>query len=96
MRALLRSFGVMLAALWLLDAAAQLPTPEVLTLKLSMSNVHAIKGARTVLVDAGSKADLARLEAELARAGVAWKDIAAVIAPYTVEPADAHEPEVKT
>ena len=47
MRALLRSFGVMLAALWLLDATAQLPTPEVQTFKLSMSNVHSIKGART-------------------------------------------------
>lgn len=79
MRNVLRSLLAALAAALLVGAVAQPSTPEVLTFKLSMSNVHAIKGARTVLVDAGSKGDLPKLEAEMARAGIAWKDIAAVI-----------------
>ena len=53
--------------------------PEVLTLRLSLSNLHVIRGARVILVDAGSKADMPRLESELQRAGIAWKDIAALI-----------------
>mgnify|MGYP006279797413 FL=1 len=79
MRNVLRSLLATLAATLFVGAEAQPTTPDIQTFKLSMSNVHAIKGARTVLVDAGSKGDLPKLEAKLARAGVAWKDIAAVI-----------------
>jgi hydroxyacylglutathione hydrolase len=75
----IRSLLAALAAVLAAGAASQPAPPEVLTFKLSMSNVHAIKGARTVLVDAGSKVDLPKLEAEMARAGIGWKDIAAVI-----------------
>lgn len=58
---------------------AQAAAPEVLTFKLSMSNIHVIRGTRSILVDAGSRGDMPRLEAELAKAGLNWKDIAAVI-----------------
>lgn len=75
----IRSLLAVLAAVLAAGASSQPTTPEVLTFKLSMSNVHIIKGARTVLVDAGSKVDLPKLEAEIARAGIGWKDIAAVI-----------------
>lgn len=60
-------------------AADPPPAADVLTFKLGLSNVHAIRGARVVLVDAGSWGELARLEAELARAGIAWKDVSALI-----------------
>lgn len=72
-------FAGVLAALSLNSAFAQSAPPEVLTFRLSMSNVHAIRGTRTVLVDAGGKGDMPRLEKELARAGIAWTDVAAVI-----------------
>jgi glyoxylase-like metal-dependent hydrolase (beta-lactamase superfamily II) len=60
-------------------ARAQPVLPDILTFRLSMSNVHAIRGARTILVDAGGKGDLPRLEAALAAAGLSWPDIAAVV-----------------
>ena len=58
---------------------AQAPAHDVITFKLGLSNIHLIRGARAVLIDAGSRGDLPRLEAELTRSGVAWKDVAAVI-----------------
>ncbi|MFN9774499.1 MAG: MBL fold metallo-hydrolase [Burkholderiales bacterium] len=79
MRHVLRYLLATLAAVHLVGAAAQPATPEVLTFRLSMSNVHAIKGSRTVLVDAGGKSDLPKLEADMAQAGIGWKDVAAVI-----------------
>ncbi len=79
MRNVLRSLIAALAAALLVGSKAQPTAPEVLPFKLSMSNVYAIKGARIVLVDAGSKGDLPKLESEMGRAGITWKDVAAVI-----------------
>ena len=53
---------------------------QVVQIPLSMSNVHLIKGAaRSFLVDTGSKDDLPALAAALAREGVRFRDLAAVI-----------------
>jgi hydroxyacylglutathione hydrolase len=53
---------------------------QVVQIPLSMSNVHLIKGAaRFFLVDTGSKDDLPALAAALAREGVRFRDLAAVI-----------------
>lgn len=74
---------VFLAGLWVATVTSsslvQAASPEVITFKLSMSNVHAIKGERTILIDAGAKGDMRKLESLLAGAGVAWKDIAVVV-----------------
>lgn len=59
--------------------ANQPPVPEVLTFRLALSNLHVIRGKRTVLIDAGSRHDMPRLEAELSRAGIGWNDISALI-----------------
>lgn len=59
--------------------ANQPPGPEVLTFRLALSNLHVIRGKRTVLIDAGSRHDMPRLEAELSRAGIGWADISALI-----------------
>lgn len=69
----------LVAALSWGSAFSQTQPPQVITFKLSMSNIHAIKGTRTVLIDAGGKKDLPLLESQLARVGMSWKDIAAVI-----------------
>lgn len=60
-------------------ASAQQAAPQVLTFKLSLSNMHAIKGSKTILIDAGSKSDLPALESELKQSGIKWKDISAVV-----------------
>lgn len=60
-------------------AAAPAAGPEITTVRLSMSNLHLLRGTRTVLVDAGGRDDLPALAAALADRGVAWPDIAAVI-----------------
>lgn len=52
---------------------------RVTTVKLSLSNVHVVRGARAVLVDAGGKADGPALTDALQAQGLAWADIAAVI-----------------
>lgn len=53
---------------------------RVFQITLSMSNVHLIKsGKRCFLVDTGSKDDLPALAAALAREGVRFRDLAAVI-----------------
>jgi glyoxylase-like metal-dependent hydrolase (beta-lactamase superfamily II) len=44
-----------------------------------MSNVHAIRGERVVLVDAGSKGDMPALESAMASHGIRWSDVAAVV-----------------
>lgn len=36
--------------------------PEIVTIKLSFSNVHVLKGQRPILVDAGSRTDIGALE----------------------------------
>jgi glyoxylase-like metal-dependent hydrolase (beta-lactamase superfamily II) len=61
------------------SAPARVASPEVLTFRLSMSNVHAIRGERVVLVDAGGKGDLQALESALAASGLGWRDVAAVV-----------------
>lgn len=53
--------------------------PEVVTLKLSLSNAYLIKAPRPVLVDAGGKQDGPALQAALAEHGVALRDLAALI-----------------
>lgn len=75
------AFGFALLLTWMPHrlVQAQSTPPAVFTIKLSMSNVHVIRGTSAILVDAGSKGDMAKLESELARAGLAWKDVAAVI-----------------
>ena len=75
------AFGFALLLTWMPNnpAWAQSTTPAVFTIKLSMSNVHVIRGTSAILVDAGSPGDMAQLESELARAGLTWKDVAAVI-----------------
>lgn len=75
-----RRFWIALcAALAVGSAAAQLPPPDIITIKLSVSNVHLVRGSRPVLIDAGSKGDLPALSAALTANGVAWKDLSAVI-----------------
>lgn len=61
------------------SAAAQLPPPSIITIKLSVSNVHLVRGSRPVLIDAGSKDDLPALSAALTANGIAWKDLSAII-----------------
>lgn len=61
------------------DAAAPARTVGVTTIKLSLSNVHLLRGARAVLVDAGGKGDLPALAEALEAQGLAWTDVAAVI-----------------
>lgn len=75
------AFGFALLLTWIPHSLvqAQSTTPEVFTIKLSMSNVHVIRGSSAILVDAGSTGDMAKLESELTRAGLTWKDVAAVI-----------------
>jgi glyoxylase-like metal-dependent hydrolase (beta-lactamase superfamily II) len=60
-------------------AWSQAGVPEVITIKLSLSNVHVIRGSRSVLIDAGGKDDLPALEAALTAHGIGWIDLAAVI-----------------
>jgi len=82
MRRRFAAFAAWAAGLLLAGCAAAVdppPAPDVLTFKLGLSNLHAIRGSRVVLVDAGSRGDLTRLETELARAGIAWKDVSALI-----------------
>lgn len=69
----------LLAALVSHSASVLAAPPEVLTFRLSMSNVHAIRGERVVLVDAGSKGDMPALESAMAGRGVRWADVAAVV-----------------
>jgi len=53
---------------------------EVVQIPLSVSNVHLVKsGTRCFLVDAGSPDDLPKLAAALAREGVRFPDLSAVI-----------------
>ena len=54
-------------------------TPRVVRLDLGSSNVHAVVGRRTVLVDAGSAASGPRVGRALARAGIDHGDIALVV-----------------
>ena len=58
---------------------ASIVAPEIVQIKLSMSNVFLIKTARPILVDAGSPKDMAALAAALARHGVRVEDIALVV-----------------
>jgi len=61
------------------SATAQPASPDIITIKLSVSNVHLIRGTRPLLIDAGSKTDLAAVSAALTAKGVAWKDLSAII-----------------
>jgi glyoxylase-like metal-dependent hydrolase (beta-lactamase superfamily II) len=79
MTALHRAGMALLVALAAAGATAHAASPEVLTFRLGMSNVHAIRGDRVVLVDAGGKGDLPALASALARHGIGWSDIAAVV-----------------
>jgi len=79
MRNLLRHLLGALTTAAVTVAMAQPAAPEVITFRLAMSNLHVIKGTRTVLVDAGSKGDLPRLESQMAQVGLTWQDVAAVI-----------------
>ena len=79
---MLRRWGLALGwwlALGWTTAQAQTSQPRITSISLGWSTVHVIHAPRTVLIDAGSKDDLAALEAGLQRAGVAWTDIAAVV-----------------
>jgi glyoxylase-like metal-dependent hydrolase (beta-lactamase superfamily II) len=67
------------ASLAVTTAPVRAAPPQVLTFALGMSNVHAIRGERVVLVDAASKGDLPALESSLAAHGLGWKDVAAVV-----------------
>jgi glyoxylase-like metal-dependent hydrolase (beta-lactamase superfamily II) len=67
------------AALAIGSATAQPVPPDIITIKLSVSNVHLVRGNRPVLIDAGSKTDLPALSAALTSNGVAWKDLSAII-----------------
>jgi glyoxylase-like metal-dependent hydrolase (beta-lactamase superfamily II) len=53
--------------------------PEVLTLRLKMSNVHLIKGPKPILVDAGGPDDMPELVKSLAAHGLRVEDIALVV-----------------
>jgi len=53
--------------------------PEVVQIKLSLSNVLLVRAARPVLIDAGSPKDLAALTGALAQSGLRAADIALVI-----------------
>lgn len=79
MRSLRRFALAWLVALTSHGVSAFAAPPEVLTFRLSMSNVHAIRGERVVLVDAGSKGDMPALEAAMAGHGIRWADVAAVV-----------------
>lgn len=52
---------------------------EVIKIRLPWSNVHLILGDRPVLVDSGSRGDLARITAALQTHGVAPKDLALIV-----------------
>ena len=56
-----------------------LAAPEVVQIRLSMSNVFLIKAAKPILVDAGSPKDMAVLVAALAQQGLRVEDIALVV-----------------
>ena len=60
-------------------SAGSSPVPEVVQIKLSLSNVFLIRTARPVLIDGGSPKDLAALTGALARNGLRTADIALVI-----------------
>ncbi len=69
-----------LAALWLAaSAAAQPAAVEIATIRLPVSNVHLIKSARPVLVDAGRPGDCEALRAALAGHGVPAERIGLVV-----------------
>ena len=69
-----------LGALGLTPPVAASPV-RVLTLKLSISNVHVLQeqGHRPLLIDAGGRGDLPLLEKKLAAHGLKIEDLAAVI-----------------
>ncbi len=81
MSAFLRQSFAFVVLLTFGAAFAQAGKPvEVVSITLSMSNVHLIKSAsRYFLVDSGSKDDLPALTAALAQQGVALNEIAAVL-----------------
>ena len=60
-------------------SAGSSPVPEVVQIKLSLSNVFLIRTARPVFIDGGSPKDLAALTGALARNGLRTADIALVI-----------------
>ncbi len=59
--------------------AGSSPTPEVVQIKLSLSNVFLIRTARPVLIDGGSPKDLDALTTALAPRGLRPADLALVI-----------------
>lgn len=62
-----------------IGAAGRLAAQEVVTIRLSMSSVHLIKGPQPVLVDAGGKTDGPALAKGLAAHGMRLADIAWVV-----------------
>ena len=66
-----------------LDQARAFGPPEVVQLKLSLSNVFLIKSAKPVLIDAGSGKDLPALELALTAQGHSLKDIALVVVTHS-------------
>jgi hydroxyacylglutathione hydrolase len=60
-------------------AGESIAAPEIVQIKLSMSNVFLIKAAKPILVDAGSPKDMAALAAALAQHGLRVEDVALVV-----------------
>ncbi|MFO0461151.1 MAG: MBL fold metallo-hydrolase [Burkholderiales bacterium] len=75
--ATLLSIGV--GPAWAAPDATGTASPEVLTLRLRMSNVHLLKTATPVLVDAGGPGDMPALVEALAPHGLKVEDIALVV-----------------
>lgn len=70
--------GPVLALVLAMPASAQAPA-EIVTLRLPMSNVHLIKTATPVLVDAGRPGDREALVAALREQGLALRDLKLVV-----------------
>lgn len=80
MRIITKNLFLILAALFNSGAYAQDQKPEVFTIKLKFSNAHVIRqGANIVLIDAGSKGDLPKLEKSLAEHGIKLAEIKTII-----------------
>lgn len=73
-----RLLAILLVAIGFAETAAASPV-EVFTIKLSMSNVHVLKGRHPILIDAGGKQDMPELQKGLAAHDMKVEDFAAVI-----------------
>jgi hydroxyacylglutathione hydrolase len=58
---------------------ANRPTPEIVQIKLAMSNVFLIKAAKPVLIDAGTPRDMATLREALSAQGTRVEDLALIV-----------------